>query len=130
MAKISITKIFELSKYLATKSGQELRDALVYLAEFSEISIRSLRKGLTFDDNFDSETKQVSLVNGVETIISVASAKRATQVMVKRIFSDQYYVIDSFGWKYNGDGDIVVKASFAGSPAASQPIPLEVLIIF
>ena len=57
MAKISVSKIFELSKYLATKSGQELKDALIYLSEFAEVSLRTLRNGLTFRDNFDSLTK-------------------------------------------------------------------------
>ncbi len=37
MAKITVSRIFELSKYLATKSGQELKDALGYMSDFAEV---------------------------------------------------------------------------------------------
>lgn len=130
MAKISVSRIFELSKYLATKSGQELKDALVYLSEFAEVALRNLRNGLTFGDNFDCEVKQVSVRTGVETKISIASRKRASAVVVRRVMNEQYYIIDSFGWKFGPSGDLVITVSFTGSPASTLDISLELLILF
>jgi len=34
MAKITISRLFEVSKYMATDAGKELGDALQYLSEF------------------------------------------------------------------------------------------------
>lgn len=130
MAKISISSLFELSKYLATKSGNELKDALGFLSEFSNITVQALRNGLTFAENFASEVKQVSLLNNTETVVSIASSKRPNQVLIRKVLSDQYYKVDSFGWKYNQSGSIVVNVGFAGSPPTGQAIPVEILFLF
>lgn len=130
MAKITVSRIFELSKYLATKSGQELKDALVYMSEFAEVSLRNLRNGLTFADNFDCELKTVTLRTNAETKISLAVRKRAVDVRIRRVVDNTYYIIESFGWKFNTDGDIVVKAVFVGSPASTLDITCELLILF
>lgn len=130
MAKITVSRIFELSKYLATKSGQELKDALVYLSEFAEVSLRNLRNGLTFADNFDCELKTVSLRSNNETKISLASLKRPVDVKIRRVINNTYYIVDKFGWKFNSDGDIVITAVFSGSPASTLDISCELLILF
>lgn len=130
MAKITVSRIFELSKYLATKSGQELKDALGYLSEFAEVSLRSLRNGLTFRDNFDCEVRSISVRSNTETTIAIASRKRPTAVMVTRVVNDQYYIVDQFGWKYSSDGGIVVTVVVVGSPAPTIDITVELLILF
>jgi len=130
VSKITVSKIFELSKYLATKSGQELKDALVYMSEFAEVSLRNLRNGLTFSDNFDCETKLVSVRTNTETKVSLANRKRPSCILVRRVISDVYYVVDKFGWKFGQDGDIVINITFGGSPAATEQISVEILILF
>ena len=130
MAKITVSRIFELSKYLATKSGNELKDALIYMSEFAEVSLRNLRNGLTFTENFDCQIKSVSVRDNIETKISIANRKRATAVLVQRVVSDTYYVINKFGWKYSSDGDIVVTIVFATSPASTVDVNVELLILF
>lgn len=130
MAKITVSRIFELSKYLATKSGQELRDALTYMSEFAEVSLRNLRQGLTFGDNFDCTLKTVGIRSNLETTISLAGRKRPSAVWIRRVVDDTYYEVTSFGWKFNPDGDIVVKIVFTGSPAATLEISTELLILF
>lgn len=130
MAKITISRIFELSKYLATKSGQELKDALIYLSEFAEVSLRNLRNGLTFRDNFDSESKVVSLTTGTETTISVEGNRRPTCVLLCRVIDNTYYKVDSFGWKFSAEGNVVVTVDFSDSPAATDSISVELLLLF
>lgn len=130
MAKITISRIFELSRYLATKSGQELKDALIYLSEFAEVSLRNLRNGLTFRENFDSETKIVSLTTGTETAISVEGNRRPSCVLLCRVIDNTYYKVDSFGWKFAADGNVVVTVDFSGSPSATTSISVELLLLF
>lgn len=130
MAKITVSKIFELSRYLATRSGQELKDALIYLSEFAEVSLRNLRNGLTFRDNFDSISKIVALTSGTETAVSISGNRRPTCVLLCRVIDDTYYRIDAFGWKFSADGNVVVTVDFSGSPSATEAISVELLLLF
>lgn len=130
MAKITVSRIFELSKYLATKSGQELKDALIYLSEFAEVSLRNLRNGLTFRDNFDSQLKIISVRTGVETTVAVQGSKRPSCILICRVVDNNYYVVDSFGWKFGADGNVLVTVGFTGSPGATTAIDVEILLLF
>jgi hypothetical protein len=130
MAKITISRLFEISQYLTTQAGQELQGALSYLSEFAEVTLRNLRNNLTFADNMSCEIKIVSVLNNTETVVSLQSNRRPVQVLVRRSFNNTYYVIDQFGWKFNGTGQIVVKAVFSGSPSATLSIDLDLVFIF
>lgn len=130
MAKITISRLFEISQSLATKSGQELRPALQYISEFAEVTLRNLRNGLTFADNLDCQIKRVSVRSGVESVVSVANNRRATRVTVDKVVSDTYYVVSKFGWKYNSNGALVINVTLDGSPPSSLDITLDIVIHF
>lgn len=126
--RIRLTRLFEISRYLNNKSGQELKGVLEYLSELSHDTIRSLKNGLNFRDNFDCETKTVSLMSNTETVIAVPEGKRPTQILLKRVLDDVFYVVDSFGWKYQSDGSVVIKAVFTGSPTVA--ISAEIVLLY
>jgi hypothetical protein len=130
VAKVTISRIYELSRYIATKSGKELQGPLEYLAEFAELTLRSLRNGLTFSDNMDCESRRVTVRNDTETVISIATNKRAQRIYLDRVIDQTYYVVTSFGWKYNSKGEIVVKVGFDGSPSSSQDLTIDLCIHF
>tara|TARA_R110000824_G_scaffold23048_1_gene83276 strand:+ start:3803 stop:4210 length:408 start_codon:yes stop_codon:yes gene_type:complete len=134
MAKITISRLFEVSKYLTTDSGKELKDALVYLSEFVEVVIRNLRNGLTFEGNFDTQVKQVVLNPETETVILSSTTRRVKEVVVRQVISDTYYRLDGFGWKYNSEGNVVISAGFkdatGGSPGSNENVALALLIHF
>lgn len=130
MAKVTLSRLFEISNYLKTKSGQELSDALTYLSQFVEVTIRNLKNGLTFFDNFLCEVKTVAVRPDVESVILTNSKAPVTQMLVKRVVSDTYYTYSSFGWKYDNSGNLVIKVGFPGSPPATQNITVELVIFF
>ncbi len=133
MTKINLNRQFETSRYLNTQAGQELQDALTYLSQFAEITLRALRGGvgsLTYLDNFDCQTKTVGLMTGVEQIILLQPTRRISEVRLRQAVDQTYYVIESFGWKYDNTGNVVVKANFAGPPPALTTINVELLILF
>jgi hypothetical protein len=130
MAKVTLSRLFEVSKYLATDAGKDLKDALVYISEFVEVTTRNLRNGLTYGDNFDTTLKQVTIKPDTEQVILSGERRRVKEVVCRRAVDATYYVIDSFGWKYNTDGDVVIKAGFTGSPPATQDIILEIMLHF
>lgn len=122
--------MFEVSNYLGTKAGAELRDALVYLSEFVEVTVRNLRNGLTYVDNFDALRKQVTVREDRETAILVGSKRRVKEVQVRQVVDDEYYSLTSFGWRYTSSGDLVIKCKFDGTPPADRNITLVVLLHF
>ena len=130
MAKITISRIFEISKALATKSGQELQGPLTYLSELAEVTLRNLRNGLTFYDNMDCTSRRVSVRTNTETVVSIAERKRAKRIYIDRVVNDTYYVYEKFGWKFNSAGEIVIKIVFAGSPDANLDIDVDLVIHF
>ena len=130
MAKVTISRLFEVSKYLLTESGKELKDALTYISDFVEVVVRNLRNGLTFADNFDAISKEVTVNPDTETIVLTAERRRIREVVVRQAIDDTYYIVDSFGWKYNPDGNVVIKAGFTEGPPATQNIKLVILIHF
>lgn len=130
MAKVTLSRLFEVSKYLTTDAGKDLKDALTYLSEFVEVTTRNLRNGLTFTDNFDTTIKEVTVRPDTETIVLTGERRRVREVVVRRAVDDTYYVMDSFGWKYNPSGEVVIKVGFTGSPPSTQDVILEVMIHF
>lgn len=130
MAKVTITRLFEVSRYLATQAGTELKDALVYLSEFAEVVTRNLRNGLTFQDNFDVLIKRVQVLPDTESVVLPAQSRRVNHIMVRRSVDDTYYEISSFGWKYKANGEIAIKAGFTGSPSATTKRTLELIIFY
>ena len=130
MAKVTLSRLFEVSQYLTTDAGKQLKDALTYLSEFVEVTTRNLRNGLTFVDNFDTTVKSVTVRPDIETIILTGERRRVKEVVCRRSADDTYYVISSFGWKYNSEGSIVVKVGFGSSPPATQDIKLDLMIHF
>ena len=130
MAKVTLSRLFEVSKYLTTEAGKELKDALIYLSEFVEVTTRNLRNGLTFADNFDTTMKTLVVRNETETIILTEEPRRVKEVVLRQAVDDSYFVVDSFGWKYDSSGNVIIKVGFAGSPPATKDIRLEVMIHF
>ncbi len=130
MAKVNISRLFEVSRYLTTPAGQQLKDALEYISSFSTETVRNLKQGLTFVDNFNSDTKTVALYSGIETIVKPNKVAGISQVMIRRVIDNTYYSVSAFGWKYDPNGNLVVKISFSGSPSATTSINVELLIFY
>jgi hypothetical protein len=127
--KVTISKLFELSKYLGTNAGKELEGALSYLSDFAELTVRGLTNQLTFEDNLNCEQKRISVRNNMETIVSIASRKRPTRIYIDRVISP-YYVVTGFGWQFNAAGQVVLKCLFDGSPPTAQDISLDITIFY
>lgn len=130
MAKVNLNRIFEISRLLQTKSGQELRAALEYLSDFAEQTLRNLKNGITFKDNLDCEIRRVTVREGLEVIISSPSRKRPAKIFWDRVIDNNYYQVTSFGWKFSDTGEIVVKFNFSGPPPSDLDLPVDLTIIY
>lgn len=121
MAKVTISRLFEVSKYLVTDAGKELKDALVYISEFVEVMTRNLRNGLTFVDNFDARLKDAAVLPCIESVILTGEVRRVKEVVIRRVIDNTYYIVTKYGWKYNSEGNVVIFADFEDTSGNSAP---------
>lgn len=122
--KITITRLLELSKALATDAGAQLKDTLSYLSELAEQSVRALRNGLTFADNFDCKVAVVSLKHNTPTLVS--ADKAVSGILVARVYSSAN-PLDSFTWYYDEANRLTVKAGFVSAPTDAISVTLLIL---
>lgn len=124
---ISIAKLVEVSKFLATEAGGELREFIEYMGGMSEQVIRALKNGLTFRDNFDAEVLEVELTSGTAQIVgNKKTTVKPSGVLVQRVISS-LYSLDAFLWYLDGQNKLTVKATFTGSPTDKVTVSLIVL---
>jgi len=123
--KITISRLLEISKYLATEVGQKIPDFFQYMGTFVEEVIRTLKNGVTLADNLAGEIKIVNLKHDTEQIIQVSGHVTAAQVM--RIVK-QGETSTSFGWWYDSQGKLAVKVTYGSTPTPTEA--LEVHLFF
>lgn len=126
MAKITISRLFEVSKILKTEAGKQLSDLINYTSELAEQVLRALRNGLTFEDNFNSKILTISATHN--TLIKVyISDKIPTGILIRRILSSSV-MVDAFNWHIDDNGTLNLKILF--NPASSDIINIELIITF
>jgi len=109
---------------MSTTVGQQIPDFFNYMADFVEQSVRSLRGGLTFSDNFACDLKTVTLKHATDQIVS--ASKVVVGIIPIRVVS-QTTGIDSLAWWYNDAGKLTVKAGLTGAPAGTFDVSLVLL---
>ena len=125
MAKLSIQRLLEVSKLLATDAGKQLEEALTFLNDVSDQVLRALRNGLTFQDNFNAALSEVTVKHDVETQVST-SGKRPSGVIPLRVLSTTSG-IDGITWYLNNQGILTVKIKFTDAPTDSRKVQLLIL---
>ena len=123
--KISITRLIEASKWIATEAGTQLDGLISQLADWTDQGVRALRNGLTFRDNFDCESKTVSLKNNAATTVAVS--KSVTGIIITRTMSTTHS-LTSFLWYYDSGSKLTLKATF--TPVPTDAVDLEAIFLF
>lgn len=125
MARLTIGRIFESSKALATEAGKQLTDFINDFADFREQVIRALRNGLTFKDNFNCIVSTVSLKHNTPQVINT-NGQQPIGVIVLRSAKQIYNV--TIAWELNDKSELSVLPTISGSPTSA--IDVVLLIIF
>lgn len=130
--KLTLTKLLETSKYIATEAGQQLAGALEYTGQLAEQTLRALQQGLSFQDNFDCDVKTLMLKH--EIAQTFQARKTVAGIFVTRVTS-QSYALAKFGWYYDERSQptlFVGYASIAGAtaPSSSLALPVQLVILY
>ncbi len=125
MAKLSVTRLLETSRMLATEAGKQLVELIEYVNSTSSEIIRSLRNGLTFQDNFDALVSTVEVKDDIDTAINT-NQRTPSMIIIGR--NQSGLKVDSFGWSVDTSGVVTIKVKFL--PTATSVQRLTLLIIF
>lgn len=128
MAKITIQRVFETTKALATEAGQSLQDFINFNAQFAELTLRALRNGLTYADNMDCDIRTVSLPQNELQTLSLVGVRKPNEVRVRRVLDTQYALSVPLAWGFTSTGQVYVKASF--TPAPTSAVRVELIILY
>lgn len=122
--KLTITRVLETAKVLSTDAGQQIGEFISYMAEFVDQTVRALRNGLNFKDNFDCQIKIVGLSHDTAQIVS---ADRTVTGIIPIRAIRQNLTISEFGWWYDDNGRLTVKAAFDADPGNIVDVTLVML---
>lgn len=112
--KLTISRIFELSKALDTESGVELEEPLQFLADMAEQVLRILRNNLTFQDNFNCLVKRVNIRHNTPTAVDLGG-KRPFAVLPAQVVSTRYALKRPLQYYFDGNGKFQVVGHFDDS---------------
>lgn len=116
MAKFTITRLLDVTRISKTDAGKQMPEFFEYLSQFVEQTVRNLRSGLTFGDNFAGETRTIELKHGVpQTIIS---AKTVVGVVFTRVQSNEWLLARQ-GWYYDRNNRLTIAVGFAKADGTS-----------
>lgn len=127
MAKLTVSRLLETSRLLATQAGQQLSELITYTNDTTEQIIRALRQGLTVDDNFNALSATLSLQHNTEQIVDT-SGRTPSYVIVGRVVSSSVGV-DAFTWYIDNNNRLVVKVGFT-TPVPTSAVNVTVIIFF
>jgi hypothetical protein len=119
LAKLTISRIFELSKALDTEAGTQLEEPLQFLSDMAEQVLRLLRNQLTFGDNFQCIQKRIGVRHNTPTQVDL-EGKRATMVLPAQVVSPRYVLSAPVTWYYDGNGKFQVLAQLSDRLANSR----------
>lgn len=122
MAKMTISRLFETSRILATKTGQEISDFIQYMAELAEQTIRNLRNGLTLEDNVRCLVRTITLTHNTQQIVN-ADGKNPLHVLATRAFGT---FIPNINWTIDTTGNLIVTPFFPTSPSGAFEVRLVI----
>lgn len=125
MAKLGIQRLLEASKLKATEAGQQLGELIDYVNDMADQFVRTLRNGLTFQDNFNCLVSTLSLTDGVSTVVNTGG-KRPYGIIPIRVVSETVSIAN-LTWYIDQSDQTNVQVSFAGSPTSAQSVVVIIL---
>ena len=120
MARITISRLIETSRFLATKAGQELSEFITYMSDVSEQTIRAFRNSLTFEENFRCFVKVATITTNVPYSIDV-DGKAVSGVFVVKLSSGATGY-SSFSWTIDTKGMLQITLTLVGGTSADVRI--------
>lgn len=130
MAKLTISRIFETGKVIQAFAQKGLtvgvNDFVDFVASFAEQTLRALRNGLTFTDNFNCSIKTVSLSSNTPQVISTDGKSPIGMIPIRVVSSSTS--LTGFNWYFNNSNQTIVVATF--SPTPTSLVDLTLIILF
>ncbi len=127
--KFSITRVFDISKLLATKAGQDLKDLIEYLNQLQDQLLRLVQNGITLDDNLKLQRKTIVYKEG-QTSYELFGIPTGKPALV--LFNSADSPVDNpiiFNWRYDGQQG-KVQIYLKATTKLAQPASVEIVLFY
>lgn len=131
--KLKVSNVIDLSRFLTTKAGEELKGILEYISRLSDEVVTALTSNLTYEDNFLCEVKKISIRTSTNNIIKLDKNLPVKEIRIRRVYDDIYFIVSAFGWTYTPQGEVVVNSTFlstSGTTDSNREIVLDLIIFY
>lgn len=129
--RFSVTRLFDLSAVLGTKSGKDLKELIEYLSQLADQLLRLAQNNITLDDNLKLQRKTV-VVKDNTTEYELFGVPTGAPALVLLNTSDS--PLDNpiaFNWKYDGrQGKVKVYLKPTRALGAGQVANVEIILFY
>lgn len=107
--KLTITRILETSRYLATQVGQQIPDFILYSADFFNQALLTLRNGITYADNMNASVVTVTLQHQIAQVVYNTSNR---PLVIHHATVSSTAAISNLIWYVNSKNQLTVIPTF------------------
>lgn len=129
--KLTVPRTFDsgpIIKAFAKADIQDSEEFVSYMADATEQLIKSVKQGLSIEDNFSGEVRELTLKHNTVAAVNVKNQKQTVRHMIPTYCADFDNPIEAFSWQYDDKGGLRVRAIFRNAPTAS--IQVRVVILY
>jgi hypothetical protein len=120
--KITLPRIFDSSRMLATEAGKQVSELIDFCQQAFEQLIKLTRNNITFEDNIKCQVVTVTLRHNEQTVL--ASTSRIKGIIPTRVFGN---ALASYTWSYNDKSQLTFTATFATATSSAVSVTLILL---
>lgn len=126
MTQINIQRTYDPAKVLQTEAGKQIADFIDAQLQVNELSLRTLRNGVSFKDNISCSVRDIELMSGITQTLAVD--RPVEMILPGRSYNKDYPLSAPLHWYYNDQNQLTVVATFTGSPTVA--IKLRIVLLF
>jgi hypothetical protein len=127
MAKLSLSRLLDATKLLATEAGKELQDLITFVNDVTDQFARALRNNLNFQDNFSAKVSTIELSQNEYQVVST-DGKKPVGIFPIKVSNGSATSIDTFTWYIDNQGKTLIKVKF--DPAITSTVGVTIVILF
>lgn len=123
MAKLTVSRIFDVAQLATSKIYQDIRGFVEYMNQFVDNTIRILTNGVTIKDNLAATTFTIPCRHN--KVVTVTLDKKPLAIFLGR----QYPIdpqVTSFAWDFLDGTSISIKAKF---DSTTNPVELSLTFV-
>lgn len=126
MAKIQLSRVFDVALVATTKAYQELQPFVEFFNQLSDNVVRTLTNGISLLDNVDCKQIKLDMKDDIPTALAVDKRVPLAVYLSRQIPSTP--MVTAFSWEITNDGAISLRVKFDTPPPTNTTINCSFIV--